>query len=269
MIGVALLLVGAAAAGGTAYAADTPSADSINREILAYQAAHPDDLVGLDALTMKYTGKGVEVKFSDSPEVFAAAAAEQHIASRRAKGTVDSRRAPSADGVAVRGISQDLFSVWVEKIPLYGPPSMMRITGRWDFKNSFAGQNSPYDIAALSFDMSSCVEMSGHSISTFSVTGKNTYRGSLRSANTAAHAPIWNVADGTKAFENLADRGGAGVTLTNRCKSGQRIGADFSYAFNSGGSIISVTAGYKALEVTYSGKPLELQKGSTPIYFTM
>lgn len=245
--------------------------DVRNAEIIAYQDAYPDDLVGLDALVRKYTGKSIQVGFSGMKGALNASQAESHLRAWLASEPVSQSGAALAvhgSAVTPMALPSNTFTAWIVETPLMGPPAQARYNGRWDFKDSFAGQSSPVDVAALEFDMPSCMHMINHSVSTFSVTGVNTGLGSLRTANVAAKAPIWNIADRTSGFQNLADRGSAGVTVQKYCTGSTSVAADFSYEFNQGGSVISVTAGWGFLSVSYSGTHQHLQKGSSIIYDT-
>ncbi|HET9657705.1 MAG TPA: hypothetical protein VFP72_20305 [Kineosporiaceae bacterium] len=277
-LATAVVLVGASMATGSpsqakgnaqSQANENALRDARNAEIIAYQDAHPDDLVGLDALARKYTGRGVKVAFSGTNGTLNASQAQAHLKAWQASKTSSPQVKAAATPVGMvkpMALPNDTFAVWIVQTPLMGPPAQWRYNGRWDFKDTFAGQSSPVDVASLSFDMPSCMRMVGHSISTFSVTGTNTYLGSLRSANVAAKAPIWNIADRTSGFQNLADRGSAGVTVQKYCTESTQVGADFAYEFNQGGGLFSVTAGWGLLEVSYTGSDQHLQKGTAPIY---
>jgi hypothetical protein len=252
-------------------ASPTSIRDAQNAEIIAYQDAHPDDLVGLDALVRKYTSKSIQVGFSGMKAALNASEAESHLrawhASKSASRSSDALATPGST-VSPMALPSNTFTAWIVETPLVGPPAQARYNGRWDFKDSFAGQSSPVDVAALEFDMPSCMHMVNHGVSTYSVTGTNTRLGSLRTANVAAKAPIWNIADRTSGFQNLADHGAAGVTIQKYCTGSTDVAADFSYEFNQGGSVISVTAGWGFLSVSYSGTDQHLQKGSSIIYDT-
>ena len=263
-IGVTFVAVGFSLALGVGSASSQVRADEgkkqkrINTEILQYQEAHPGDLVGLDRLAYKYTGKHLVASVSGHTGLLTA-----EVAQRAASDSADLAAASACTG----GIPR--FTVTIEAVPLYGPPDMRRVTGRWNFPDCWAGQRTPVDIASLAFNMADCFRMGGHNISTYSVTGRNTYRGTLRTANVGSKAPIWNVADYTTNFEMQADHGGAGVTISDYCGGSHQVGAAFDYEANAGGRVLSVSAGWGGLGVSYSGSPMTRQLGTTPVYFNL
>ena len=257
--GIAITLGAVACLGlNPAQAAGPKTNEQKNQEILAYAEAHPDDLTGLDRLAFKYTGEHIIASTNGISGQMDAATAQE---------VFRTKNAAVAASACTGGIPN--FSVTIEVIPLVGPPAQKRVTGRWNFPDCFAGQAAPVDLASVEFSMPDCMRMINHNVSTFSVSGKSTYRGSLRTANVAGKAPIWNIADYTTNFEMQADHGGTGVTIQDYCAGTTTIGTAFDYEANIGGGVVSVTAGFGGLGVSYSGSPQAKQLGTVPVYFSL
>lgn len=231
----------------------------MNAEILAYQEAHPGDLVGLDKLAFEYTGKHLVASVRGKGNNLSAAAAQR----------AEAESVAEVEATACTGGIPN-FSVTIEAVSLAGPPDLKRVTGRWNFPDCWAGQRTPEDIASLQFLMADCFRMGAHSISTYSVSGRNTYRGTLRTANVASKAPIWNVADYTTNFESQADHGGAGVTISDYCGGTHQVGTSFDYEANGGNSSVTgVSAGWGFLSISYGGSMMKKQLGSPSLYFNL
>ena len=66
-----------------------------------------------------------------------------------------------------------------------------------------------------------------------------------------------------------ADHGYVYLQLTNTCGKVVNVGADLTYEANQGGSVVSVSAGWGFLSVSYGSAGLKRQEGTSPIYFNM
>jgi hypothetical protein len=225
---------------GAAVAA-TP-AQRIDAELIAYGEAHPYDFEGLDALTYKYTGQHISV-------------------------ATNSVSAASGPMSVLSGIPN--YTVTVVAQPLVSPPRYL-VTGRWDFPDSWAGEGSPVDLAQLSFQMSSCIQMSNYTIQTYTYNGTSTNRGTLRST-AGFTGGLWNVSDYMVGFVGQADHGSASITLTYgpTCSGLIQVAAAFDYEANQGGGVLSVSPSFGFFSVSYSGSPLTNHQGTEPIYFLM
>ncbi|MFT2691033.1 hypothetical protein [Clavibacter zhangzhiyongii] len=88
------------------------------------------------------------------------------------------------------------------------------VTGSVNWRDDFAGQGAPVDIAALRFS-TNCGTLSDLTSSSTSVSGVSTSRTTLRDAGVGTNAPIWNVDAITDGFENQVDRGASRRATTS------------------------------------------------------
>ena len=240
--------------------------NQINDEILAYQAAHPDDLAGLEKLVHKYTGKYLTVQLnadgSTSPTGKQMTGAKAQPLIDAAKKKIDSQVS------AMGGIPA--YTVQVYTTPLMGPPPTVRVTGHWDFPDSWAGQAAPVDVASIGMsNVQTCTHQSNFTATSTSATGVATNSLVwLENANIGSSAPIWDVNDYESGFVSQADHGTVSVTLANYCGATQSLAATFNYAANQGGSVTSVSASFGLLSVGYSSPGLTRNEGTAPIYFS-
>ncbi|WP_420366962.1 hypothetical protein [Curtobacterium sp. L1-20] len=163
-------------------------------------------------------------------------------------------------------LPNDTFSVSISKI---NDDDGWWFNGRWTFRKDFAGQTTPIDVASLQFNIDKCVKLQHESISTWNYDNKDTNLGTLRDGGATTHAPVWNIADRTSGFENLAHYGTASVFLNGlSCPLNHYDGAaEFTYDAIEGGSVGSVSASWGGLSVSTSGTQLELQKSTPPFNF--
>ena len=255
----------AGAATGTVSAQDT----KINQQILGYQAAHPDDLAGLDKLVFHFTGRHIAVRGNGMPKTLDGVQAQPYLdAARQADARIDAKAGGRKLPVAASG-GIPAYSVNVTAVPLMGPPSMMRITGSWQFPDAWAGQDPPVDEASLGFtSLPTCVHQIGYAVNTYTYNMKSTNLGYLENANIANSAPIWAIKDGESGFVAQAGRGNVALTLENFCGR-QQYGVTFQYDANQGGSVVSVSAGFGFLTVSYNSPGLTRNEGTAPLYFTV
>lgn len=235
--------------------AQAKSQERITAEINAFVLKNPKDFVGLDKLAYKYTGEHISVGVSGY---------DQPMTAKQAQAIVDG----SGDGMVALGLPN--FQIYVTSIAVTGG---RQFWGTWDFPNAWAGQAAPVDIAQLSFQMHTCFRMSDYRIYTYSTVSPpgSTNLGTLR--NTGGFTGgVWNVADRTSGFQNLADRGTATITVKRGtgCPSAkQQIAAAFDYESNQGGGVVSVSPNFGIFTVNYSGDPLVNHLGTPPIYVNL
>ncbi len=234
------------------------SDNSINAEISAFVLNHPKDFVGLDKLAFKYTGKHIAVAIAGVDGELTAVEAQAAFAAQDA--------AAPASIVSTLGIPN--FGVWVTSVALSG--GGWQFWGTWDFPDAWAGQDAPVDLAQLSFQMNPCMRMSNYAIWTYAVTTPpgSTNLGTLRST-AGFTGGLWNVADRTSGFQNLADRGTTRIEVRRGtgCPGGAlQIAAAFDYESNQGGGVLSVSPSFAFFSVQYSGSPLTNHQGTPPIY---
>jgi hypothetical protein len=261
---IALATTAVAPSGSASAAVSKEKIDKINAKIISYGEQHPDDLIGYDDLVFTYTGKHIQVGIPGS---------SKPLTARQAEKALPKKSLTPSDFHAQAGIPN--FKPTIVAAELLGPwPSGVhgeyRITGRWNFPDSWAGQAKPVDIASLSFQgLATCFHLINYSISTFNVSGKNTHLGSLRTSTGGTNG-VWNVADGTSGFESQADHGGAGITVQDKCSGkAQDLAAAFDYEANQGGSVVGVGVGWGALNVSYSNPGLTRELGTAPVYFKL
>lgn len=176
-------------------------------------------------------------------------------------GLSEELRSQSSSGSTQGDFPQDVFTVNI-RVGSVGKTKI--VTGSFDWRDNFAGQASPYDIAALRFS-SGCGGPSSLSSSTKSVRGVVTDLASLRDAGVGTNAPMWNVDARTIAFENQADTGGfSAVFDMSKCGT-QTVRAAFDYEGNQGGSLVSASAGWGGLSVSYSSPGLTLRKSTQAV----
>ncbi|WP_431031106.1 hypothetical protein [Plantibacter sp. RU18] len=227
---------------------------------MSFTTAHPYDLIGADALSQRLFGADFEVLFEGETEFTSGADAQSKLDARR--------RALDANIGARDSLNPDTFTVAMSKVVT---PHGTAIGGGATFARWFAGQTNPTDLANLEFQLPACVELLYPSTNTQDIYGNVTGLGSLRSANVAQKAPVWNIADHTTNFIPQAAYAGVGIFLDqSNCGPGViRAAAAFNYKAIEGGSILSVSVGWGAFSVSIGGGTLELQKSTPPIYFNI
>ncbi len=226
-------------------------------------SSHPTDFVGIDRLVFEYTGKHIAV---------AAVGVVGQLTANEAAGVVaaqerSSNKAGAGSVMPMSGIPA--YQIYVTTVPLSGGGA--QIWGTWDFPDSWAGQGAPFDIAATSVSMNSCVQMSNLAIWTYSVGGASTNLGSQRAVYPATGVE-WNVQDYVSGFADMADRGTTRVELHrgSGCPPTVQVGAAFNYDANQGnGSIVSIGFNFGFLSVSFSAPVLDRPEGAGPIYFNI
>lgn len=234
----------------------TPENAKIMAKIDAYEMAHPDDYAGLEDLLLKYTGKGLEVKTRGM---------QKSMSGHEAQRYYDAQKVDGGDVVTAGGIRD--FSVTLKSYyTLYQQPTKY-FRGRWNFPDSWAGQNTPADIASLGFTgLNHCTRLHHLTGNSYTYKKEATHLVYLKAANIANSAPIFGIRDREKGFVSQADSGYVNADVARTCGGQRDIGADFTYEANAGGSVLNVSAGWGFLSVSYGGGPMVLQKGTQPLY---
>lgn len=220
-----------------------------------YREENPGDVEGLNELVERLGGT-----LSVSTELTGEADAAS--ASRALDGADDEDSEPDDEGIstAVGNFPSDAFTVSVTSAR-HPASTVASVSGQWNWRDDFAGQAAPVDIAALGFS-SGCGAITSHKSSTYSVGGKNTGLGTLRDSGVNTAAPMWNINAHTVGFENQADRGSVSVNYDVAECNGS-VQAGFFYEGNQGGSVVSVSAGVGGVNVGYDAPGLTLQKSSS------
>lgn len=251
-LGAALL----AASPATAEESTTP--EEFFSAVDQYRAQNPTDIEGLDELVQTLGGT-LDVSTNATGPTTAVKATE-------AMAAVDSTSTSNTEApvieTAASNFPTDVFVVSVTSAR-HPASTVASVSGQWNWRDDFSGQAAPFDLATLGFS-SGCGKISGHGSSTTSLEGDGTDVATLRDSGVSSNAPIWNIDARTSGFVNSADRGTVAVSYDVADCSGS-VQAGFIYEGNQGGSLVSVSAGWGALSVSYSSPGLILQKSSTTI----
>lgn len=263
-VATALVVALIASSGGLLTVSAAPRSDaSINNELETYIVAHPTDFVGIDRLVFEYTGKHIAVAAAGVIGQLTAAVAAEIVAAHDTSAT----KAGAGDVMPMSGIPA--YQIYVTTVPLSGGGA--QIWGTWDFPDTWAGQGAPFDIAATSVSMNTCVQMSNLAIWTYKVGGGSTNLGSQRAVFPATGVE-WNVQDYVSGFASMADRGTTRVEVHrgSGCPPTVQVGAAFNYDANQGnGSIVSIGFNFGFLSVSFSAPVLDSPEGAGPIYFNI
>jgi hypothetical protein len=230
----------------------------------AYALRHPGDFVGLDRAAFAATGEHPVISTDERPGTATPAQATSYM--RRYGG--GSQTPIPLGGIPTFSLGVAATAIGTGVVPR-GKPLPYVVTGSWNFPDSWAGQASPTDEATLQFDMPSCVHMSNFHSATYTYQNRSTNLAFLKSSNVNNKAPIWSVSDKESSFVSQADHGTVSLQLDNTCGKAVSVGADFTYEANQGGSLVSVSAGWGFLSLSYSSAGLRRQQGTAPLYFTM
>lgn len=235
---------------------DLTSAENVEAQLQAFSAAHPGDFVGFDALAFELTGERTQsvvngVAYSDATTAQAA---------------YDAEDVPADLTAAAGNFPIDSFDVGFQWAA--GPDLTVIMTGYWNWRDDFiGGASEPYDVAAIQLDAQQCLQMRNHSGSMRLPNGDETGAPVLRDSGVATKAPVWNVPSRASGFENSGDNGNVFMVADMApCGHPIPIGGSFSYEGNQGGSVLSVSASFGSLSVSYSNPGQTLQKSTAPIY---
>jgi hypothetical protein len=255
LLGCTALFVGLSAVPANAAPEQTLSSSEVEARLDKFVAEHPRDLVGLNELAKQLTGEGTRVSLNNEGEVTPA----------HAQSVLDGKNSRTA-----RAIPSDAFDVYVTYAPLAPGSRQLKIYDQWNWRDDFVGQGAPEDIAELQLSIpDGCVRHGNLGANTGKWDGAITNRATLRDAGVSTRSPIWNINDGTSGFENLTDNGYITATLdASQCTVGgpAQIGFAFTYEANRGGSVVSVSAGFGGLSVSYANQGDVFKKSSQPIW---
>lgn len=247
---VALLLVPA----GGAYAASPDPAvseDEFSERVLEYAEENPADVEGLEELA---TSLGGQVESNSST-----------LYTNEVPGLSDDSVTENSDSSPITPMASNFPSdVFTVNITVSSVGDTKIVTGSFDWRDDFAGQAAPFDVAALRFS-DGCGGISNLTSSTVNVSGQQTERTTLRNAGTSTNAPVWNVDAITSGFENQADLGAFSAQFDTSACGGKTVRVAFDYEGNQGGSLASVSAGWGGLSVSYSNPGLVLKKSTQPV----
>jgi hypothetical protein len=140
--------------------------------------------------------------------------------------------------------------------------------GSWDFPDSWAGQGSPLDLAALEESTDSCTRTQNGGSNTFNALGAQTNLAYTRSVR-PNQSWLWNVNDYMSGFVSQADHGTVWFDIVRTATCGTRtlnVGVAFDYEANQGGSITGISFSLFGFSVSYSGVGLEGHWGTNPAW---
>jgi hypothetical protein len=244
-------------------AADNKLADKNQAIVSQFIAEHPEDYAGLEDLSMRLTGKHIEVAFAGVQGMFTGHEAQAMVdGAKAAKASTDVSVSPMSV------IPSDAFTVSISSVAI--STWNRSVTGSWNFKDGFVNGDGNPDFASLGFTYPSCVTMSNLTSSTYKWNNAPTSSSNLRSSNLGNKAPIWNVFDNISNFERSNDHGSVSARLTNNCGTVQyNIQAAFNYEANIGASALSVGASIGLISASYNGGADVYERGTNPITFAL
>lgn len=240
------------------YAAD-------NAAIANYEKEHPLDIGGLSDLVRSMTGLEIPVTLNG---------VDGTLTGDQAQAVMDARheahlRSQSTRAVSPLSVPVDAFTVGFSWVPLIGDPNKdpgFYAHGIWNFDDAYVNGSAPDDMAGIQLNMNSAC----HSIvSTYSQANyyDGTYAGAdatyLKESGVSSFAPVVGLRDQATNFMLNVDHGTVDTLVDFSCGPNTIQGA-FTYEHNQdGGSVIGVSAGWGAFNVSYSGNPSTLQKSSS------
>ncbi len=227
--------------------------DEFMAEIENYQNENPGDYVGLEQFVESIGG---EFKVSTNITGPTTAKGAEEAFAKNSDAT-------STNVIAAAGsLPSDSFTVAITSFR-QGTSPIIDVTGSWDWRNDFAGQTDPRDVASLGFN-SSCGARSNPRATTQDLNGGVTNTTTLYDSGVTTNSVVWEVDAAVSGFVNSADQGRVTVTWdTSGCTD--TLQAGFIYEGNQGGSLDSISASFGALSLGYSGGTLALQKSTAPL----
>lgn len=240
---------------------DDPTNDEFVDFVKQYRLVNPHDLVGLDKIVRAHTGKGVETSVDGSAPLSATEAQERYDRFLAAESTPKTQ-----DGVE-GAVPVDAFIVFLQTYPSPSGGAVV-VMGSWDWRDDFVGQGNPMDLAAIELERPTCVEVPDPEAAAAYWDEDLGPSPTLREAGLNGGGVVWNVDARPIGFENQADHGVVTVTAdAQNCPDPTvRIGAAFSYEANNGGSVLGVSAGWGAFNVSYSPEATFLRKSTAAVY---
>lgn len=249
--GTALLATGLfGASAASASSPDIAEAEAFFAAMEDYQKENPTDFEGLAEVAQEYGGSfqvSTNLTGVTSPKVAAQLMNTESM----------------DDVLPFSDFPADVFTVAISS-SAHPASTVVGVSGTVNWRDNFAGQAAPYDVASLSFS-SQCGTLSGYNAQTYRVSGASTNLAHLRDGGAGTGAPTWNINAYTSGFENLADKTIVSVSYDKAGCGTSNVQAGFIHEGNQGGSIVSVSAGFMGLSVGYSSPGLSLQKGTQAI----
>lgn len=241
---------------------------SESARISAFADAHPFDFAGLDRLVLDATGKHLTMSVNGVAGELTGTEA-QAVYDRR-KATFERTQQAKDSGALPLAVPVDAFTVTVAFIPVYGPPPTYKVRGTSNFRDNYVNGSAPDDYGSVGLKLPSCYDIVSTTAVSYNYRNQVTYGVTyLQEGGLGSNAPIVGVRDRTSGFVMNADHMVMDVVAKAYGAScgPARIGAQFRYEHNQdGGSVLSVSAGFGFLSVSYGGGGSHLQKSTNPIY---
>lgn len=237
-----------------------------NAEIERYGQEHPLDLAGLERLVVKHTGKKTQVAVNGVEGTLSGADAQKILDARVAAWDKADSGTQGESGI-LGAVPVDAFNVSVQFIPVVGPPARIKARGTWNFRDNYVNGSAPDDFSSVSLKLASCQRILSTTTLTYNYNNQNTANVAyLKDAGLSTGAPISGVRDRVSGFVTNFDHGFTEVLVQNDCGSAQ-IGAAYAFEHNQDSNAsVSVSAGWGALSLSYSGATPALQKAAGPVY---
>lgn len=228
--------------------------DAFFAAVEEYQQAHPTDYEGLAEVAEQHGG---------SIQVSTNVTGPTSPSEARQVMEYDPASEDEATISPMANLPSDAFTVSITS-SAHPASTVVGVTGTANWRDNFAGQSAPFDIASLGLS-SQCGTLSGYSAVTYALGGGSTGLATLRDGGAGTGAPTWNVDAYTSGFENQADRVMVSVNYNKAGCGSSNVQAGFIYEGNQGGGLTGVSASFLGLSLSYSGSPLTLQKGTGAI----
>lgn len=263
-----LLVAGSVSAVSAASADEEPriytqaEADALWSQVEDYISTHSTDLAGIEAFTKAlYDAPDMVVTVGNSRETMSGAEAQVVIDQE-----AEAQKARIESGSAARAVPIDAFEVSFSFIPRpntgYLPYAAY---GTWNFRDDYVNGSDPDDIATIRLEgvaTGSCREIGGTASRTFLYNGTETGVSYLRDAGLGTGAPVVAIDDGASGFQMTADNGYVLTDIIGHCGPVTTRGV-FTYEHNQdGGAVVTVSASFGGVGISYSEPQVPLQKSS-------
>ncbi|WP_424183303.1 hypothetical protein ACOBQX_14900 [Actinokineospora sp. G85] len=237
--------------------------------VVRYLHEHPTDYRGADRVARTHYAQPLRIHLNGIAGALSGEQAQQVLDARHAqrKDLLARKRA----GETIMAIPTDAFTVGFVWAPTTGGVGFA--TGTWDFRDDYVGAEAPDNIGTVGVELGNCLQLGDTRSSARNYQGTpapadTTY---LRDAGLTSGSPIVGVRDTVSGFVQAADNGTitTDVTVKPGCGPTPTQG-QFIYAHNQGGgSVLSASAGFGFLNISYSSPQMELQKSSDIAGFTI
>jgi len=236
-------------------------------KINAFQRKHPLDIAGLGRLTKKFTGQSLAVQLNGIDHAITPAYAQKIIDMRHALRKQE--RAARRQGISSRGVPLDAFSVAFSWLPTTSKSKKVG-HGVWDFRDNYVNGSAPDDFSSVSTSKG-CSRIGTTTNLTYNYKGQQTANSAYLYSAGVSGSPISGVRDSTSGFAMLTDHGFTNVNVQNYSGCGEHtIGGEYRYEHNQdGGSVLSVSAGFGILSVSYNSVGSRLQRAAGPSYVSI